>query len=497
MKKNKKIIIIVLGVIALLSAALAVAFMLPSNKQITDNDNETMTLYKKDDLMPESISVKNDSGEYELLGFFFNQPSYASDSSAEGEEESSHSMSDGTDIVYTMQDHPGYKLDKEITDKLVSQCKKLYAKEIVDKSGNRYEEYGLDEPKGSYSVRYSDASEVKIDIGSFAPDDKGIYVRVGGDENVYLVESYELSPFFIDKLQLFDKNMTGSIDEVLGFTISGEGYKEDIVVTENIYACYEAMYIIENPSRVACDNYVTKTVYGGVQSLKGDSVAAIDVTSEELAKYGLDKPFEKVSVRGKGGQSINVLTSETDDDGKFYIMNEGSNIIYTLSQSDNSWHGITKFDLLHDSVFSVLPGEVRQLDTTVDSDKKTYTIEREKYMGPNYYENESITVKCGDKEIPYTNITVFIYDLAKLNRTNELPDDTSGFKTNLMELNFKYYNYPELSDNVKLLRNGAGKTLIVINGKPECCVNTEKADQIISQAKLIYTSERMKSVFGE
>lgn len=495
MKKNKIIIIVVLGVIALLSAGLVLAFMLPSNKQIKDTDNNTMTLYQKNNLMPELISVKNDSGEYELLGYFFNQPSYTSASSAEREEESSHSMSDGTDIVYTMQDYPGYKLDKELTDKLVSQCQSLYAKEIVDKSGKRYEEYGLDEPKGSYSVRYSDATEVKIDIGDFAPGDKGIYVRVGGDENVYLVESYELSAFFIDKLQLFDKNMTGSIDEVLGFTISGEGYDEDITVTENTYACYQAMYIIEKPSRVACDNDAAKTVYSGVQSMKGDTVAAIDVTPEQLAKYGLDKPFQKVSVRGKGGQSINVLTSEADKDGNIYTMTEGASIIYTIRKSENSWHGITRFDLLSNSVFSVLPAEVQQLSTIIGSDKKTYVIEREKYMGPNYYENESITVKCGDKEVPYTNIVVFTNDLAMITRTNELPDDVSGFKETLLELEYKYYNYPELTDNIKLLRNGNGKTLMVVNGKSECCVISEKADKVVEQAKIISTSERMKSAF--
>ena len=474
MKKNKKIIIIVLGIIALLSAALAVVLALPSNKQITSSDNETLTIYDKEGLMPEAISVKNDSGEYELLGYFFNQPSSVSESS---DEESSHSMSDGTDIVYTMQDHPEYKLDKEITDQLVNTCQKLYAKEIIDKSGKKYKEYGLDEPKGSYSVRYSDATELKIEIGSFAPGNKGIYVKVDGDENVYLVDSYDLSAFFIEKLQLFDKHMTGSIDEVLGFTISGEGYEEEISVTENIYHCYQA-----------------KAVYSGVQSLKGESVAAIDVTPDDLAKYGLDKPYQKVSVRGKGGQSINVLTSEADNDGIIYTMTEGSSMICTIKKSENSWHGITRFDLLQDSVISVLPAEVQQLSTVIGSDKNTCIIEREQFMaGDN--ENETITVKCGDKIIPYTNITIFLNDLTQLSRTLELPDDISGFKDKLLEIDLKYYNYPELNDNIKLMRNSAGKTLIILNGTAECCVNSEKADKIIEQAKSIYTSPKMSSAF--
>ena len=231
-----------------------------------------------------------------------------------------------------------------------------------------------------------------------------------------------------------------------------------------------------------------------MQSLKGESVAAIDVTPDDLAKYGLDKPYQKVSVRGKGGQSINVLTSEADNDGIIYTMTEGSSMICTIKKSENSWHGITRFDLLQDSVISVLPAEVQQLSTVIGSDKNTCIIEREQFMaGDN--ENETITVKCGDKIIPYTNITIFLNDLTQLSRTLELPDDISGFKDKLLEIDLKYYNYPELNDNIKLMRNSAGKTLIILNGTAECCVNSEKADKIIEQAKSIYTSPKMSSAF--
>ena len=494
MIKSKKSIIIILGVIAALTAALAVSFMIPKDESITSSDNNEIILYYKQGLVPEYFSVKNASGEYELLGFIFNDSQYT-DAGSESSAENSHTMPDGTDVVYTMQDHYTYKLDKEITDQLVSQAQSLSAKQIIDKSGSRYGEFGLDEPKYSYSVRYSDAEEIKIDIGNYAPDNEGIYVKKNNDENVYLVDAASIDSFFIEKLQLFDKRITGTIDEVHSLSLSGRAYSEFINLVKNTFGCYPSKFITDDEKRDCCNDNASKMICEDIQSLYGEKVAAIDVTKDDLAQFGLDKPYQKIVLLGKSSGSITLLTSAEDESGSFYVMAQNAKTVYTISSKNAAWYSLTSAELLDSSVFKVVDSEVKQLKTTIGKEEKTITIDRVKKTGPNYYENEFITVKYGDKELLYTNISIFLNDLSKLERTNEAPESLDDFKQTLLEVEFGYYNYPELTDTVKIMRSSSGKTAAVVNGEIECFVSSEEADKIVSQAKQITSSERISSAF--
>ena len=493
MKKSKTTIIIFLGLIALLLVGLVIALLIPSSKDITSSDNGSILLFDKQGLVPEYISVKNDSGEYELLGFAFNEGSPVS----EGSEEASHSLPDGTDIVYTMQDHYKYLLDKEITDSLVKQCSILYASEIVDKSSSRYGEYGLDNPVGSFTVSFSDESGVKVDIGDFAPDNKGIYIRLEGDSKVYLANTSDLSSFFIEKLQLFDKGITGTISEVTGFTVSGEFYNEEIKVKENSYKCYPYKFMLDDGARNCCSNSVTETIFKGVQSLKGEMVAAVDTDEEELARLGLDKPFIRVQVTGKGGQSIDIIASKTNENGTFNLMEVGKGIAYTFSRDNASWYAVPKNEILSESVFSVDSSEIKLLKTTADKDSQTYNIEKEIIQVSGLVDNEIITVKCGDKIIPYTNISVFMLDLSRLARTASVPQDLKGFDKTILEVQLGYFSYPEINDDLKLVRNSDGITAAVLNGTVICLVNSSDADKLADQAKLISTSNNLEPVIEQ
>ena len=164
----------------------------------------------------DDVTIKNTSGEYQLLGY-----KYSEQVKADENEEIS--------IVYTMQGYENTLMSKYMTDNLVKECQTVAATRLIDKSGKKYSDYGLDKPSVEVKVIYSDTSKVNMYFGNEAPDKSGVYCRIDGNKNVYLVNSATVDMFFIDKLQLFDKSLTGELSDSENITsveIGGSGYEK-------------------------------------------------------------------------------------------------------------------------------------------------------------------------------------------------------------------------------------------------------------------------------
>ena len=133
-----------------------------------------------------------------------------------------------------MQGYENTLMSKYMTDNLVKECQIVAATRLIDKSGKKYSDYGLDKPSVEVKVIYSDNSKVNMYFGNEAPDKSGIYCRIDGNKNVYLVNSASVDMFFIDKLQLFDKTLTGELSDSENITlveISGKGYEKPVIIS--------------------------------------------------------------------------------------------------------------------------------------------------------------------------------------------------------------------------------------------------------------------------
>ena len=201
MKKNTKIIIAMSSVIVVLGVVLGVILAQPSeNSSENANENTDILLFDKSSLDVDDVTIKNAGGEYQILGY-----KYSEEAKADENEEIS--------MFYTMQGYENTLMSKYMTDNLVKECQIVAATRLIDKSGKKYSDYGLDKPAVEVKVIYSDSSKVNMYFGNEAPDKSGVYCRIDGNKNVYLVNSASVDMFFIDKLQLFDKSLTGELSD--------------------------------------------------------------------------------------------------------------------------------------------------------------------------------------------------------------------------------------------------------------------------------------------
>ena len=75
MKKNTKVIIGITLLIVFLAAGLTVILLLPSDDVITDNISESADIFlvNKSQTVVDEVTIKNDGGEYQILGYDYSK----------------------------------------------------------------------------------------------------------------------------------------------------------------------------------------------------------------------------------------------------------------------------------------------------------------------------------------------------------------------------------------------------------------------------------------
>ena len=515
MKKNTKLLIGSTVCVGLLGAALAVVLMLPSeSEQITTTDNNTILLYDKQDLYAEDITVKNSGGEYHLLGYDISSmeaPSSEEESEMEtsagiisipAEDESTNNSADSSDdssdessdsnndinMVYTMQDYEDETLAKTLTDNLCRECRYMAATQIIDKSGNKYSEYGLDKPKATVSAVFSDDSEVKLYLGIDAPENKGVYMRMEGDKNVYLVHSSLVDMFFVEKLQMFDHTVTENLGDdrsPTGLSIEGTGYKDSINIKLNDTKINFSKYLMTLPYRASCNDSNVDNITDMLYNITGKEIAAVGVKDSELTSYGLDKPYQTITCTTSDDNSLTLIASKTDKDGICYVKNSKNSKVFKIDSSELEWYGVKQTDLMSEILLYDDLSLVKTSD--IEAGGKTYEyIFNTIYKTNETYDDISVTnISYNGKNIDYANFQNFYLALQEIKRTTDVPKTIDGCNEILrFTLNFNTES-SDNSDTLSFYRGSDGKTIAVLNGHIQCFADSEYVDSLIAKVPSI------------
>ena len=476
MKKNTKFIIGISAAVVVLGIILVVILLMPSDENKTETTD--IILINKTSLDVDDITVKNQSGEYQILGYDYSKTLESGEI-------------DDIPLVYTMQGYEHTLMSKLMTDNLVSECKTVAATKIVDKSGKKYIDYGLDKPRAEVKVIYSDLSKVDMFFGNEAPDKSGTYCRIDGDKNVYLVNSGSIDMFFMDKLQLFDKNLTGEMSEtedISEIELSGKGYEKSVIVTDKENNIIDTSYVMTSPYNEPCDNTKTVNYATGFFDMKMSTVAAAEVNEDDIKKFGLSEPYMDIKIKTTE-REINILVSETEDE-KYYIMKKDGNIIYQTDDDEFKYYGLNYMDFLSESIFKPEMPNVKTAEITYQNKTYEYILEREKVINDLYEESLNTTMYYNGETVNYGNLLNFVENLSNIKRTYEFPENRDGFKEIFkITLKFEKENY-----SLVLYENDEKKTLVSVDGDDKCLVDTEFVQKILAMTEKIPTDEPVEII---
>ena len=429
MKKNTKLLIGAAAGVGILGAVLAVVLFLPSqNHEIKVEDNNTILLYDKSSLIPDDITIKNESGEYELMCFDYTQPAATDESSSSGSQDGEVSQEMVTILTYTMQDYDTEPLSRTMTDNLASECRYMAATKLIDKSGSRYAEYGLEKPRAEAVIYFSDNSKVTLRFGSNAPDNMGVYLTMDDNPNVYLVPGNMVEMFFVEKLQMFDKQLTGEMGEgtLKELTISGSGYPEELTVTANDTNANAGIYVMKHPCRVSCEDSRVLNLAGSFFGISATRVAAVAVTEKDYPQYGLDTPYQTVNLSLSDGTKLTLYASEKDKDGMCYLTSPSKTMIYQMSTDELSWYGVEPDDLRTDGVLVPDPAHIKAMTISRKGITDRYLFQREEKLSEKYEENIITKVTLNGTQLDIQNVLNFLSNMELITCHEETPQNLDG-----------------------------------------------------------------------
>ncbi len=503
MKKNIRFIIFSAALVIALGAALIVVMNIPETDDSGEKDTiiSDILLYDKTSLDAEEITVKNDEGEFVLVGFSYaDQMSQIESESSGKEDQDSSDDSDTTssnvrvnkdleevriNMHYTMQDYEQMELSKDMTDQIAYQCSYVTATMLIDKSGKKYSEYGLDKPVSTVTTTFSDNSEETLYLGSVAPNDSGIYVRWSGSKNVYLMQLEAVNMFLMKKFEMFDKTISEEFDSkaedngIVSLSISGTNYKDPIEINSDTESAIASQYKMNSPFREVCAISSVEEVGEALYGIEGDEVVAAQINDEDKKKFGLDKPYIKISAAAADETSVAILASKADDDGYCYIMKDGGDIICKMSTENiKSWYGVKYTDFL--AMTYIMPNvtKLNTLAINYDGNETTFELEHKVEINDLFEETTVTTVKHNGEKVDYTNLSTFLDNMSSLSRREMSLKNLDGYE----ELaSFKFTFEGNVTDELIIYKNQKSSYAVTLNGEIEGTTYGEYVESLLEQ----------------
>jgi hypothetical protein len=249
--------------------------------------------------------------------------------------------------------------------------------------------YGLDRPRAQVDIKTKSGEETFLYIGGDVPDGAGIYVRLEGRPGVYQAGKWDLENFFQGIFDFVDHEISPQLpdDGYGGFEFSeitlGGAVRPDGPV-RIIYEPQEA-----EPGRLKNDYRISGPIEGvlnmdrgynilkSIPGLSADRVIARIAGPEDLARYGLDRPYSTASINGSLGQSLggfSLSASKPDAEGNVYLRREGGGLVYQAAASKILWLEAVWWDLMDRMIIIPFIDDIAQVEVNSPQRRVAFTL---------------------------------------------------------------------------------------------------------------------------
>ncbi len=256
-----------------------------------------------------SIVVRNEHGKYSFL------------------------QDDNTFVIEDYEDLPynGQMLSSLIVSAGYTVTSTRVTSEATDED---LEKYGLDDSGIYWTLKTTDDARYKVIVGDKLVSDSGYYAMLEGRENCVYVISTSIESSILQPIEAFitptlcvgltESNyyMLDNFTVMHGdkmFVLVKQSKKEEFV---NPDAVAETKLLYPSGYKTDDTFFMSNVAYNFV-SMMGEETVYVGDDDDELAKYGLDKPYYSIYftfTSGKSEVEYYFFVSEKQDDGYYYAV---------------------------------------------------------------------------------------------------------------------------------------------------------------------------------
>lgn len=296
---------------------------------------------------------------------------------------------DGTFAVEGYADLPVYTTR---VDTLLSAVADIYAtRKITDAPANAAD-FGLEEPLAAVTVTYTDGSTYAFEIGNEEPNQSGYYFREAGQSAIYLVSTTFAETMTRPSLEYIgltlitepavqEDDETGEA-QLMKMELSGSVRPQPILLryaeaADSSEFTSMSQYVITAPYLRAADSDIREWSTA-LNTLSATGVAAAHPTAEQLQEFGLSDPYSVAvmtfAVYAETEDTVTTYNEQTlmlrlggkDEDGSYYAMLDGVDVVYLVSPSAVPWAEMTYDDLVSSLLFTKNIQQVSAISVTAD-----------------------------------------------------------------------------------------------------------------------------------
>ncbi len=267
--------------------------------------------------------------------------------------------------------------------------------------------YGLDQPTATLKVTYYDGEVVTLTIGAQSKGTEGYYCRREGNSTLYIIDTTFVDSVTKDGMQWIGKTIIAppavnaedkeGKAQLLNLWLTGSCREMPIEIITDTEAAYPGMtfvsaYVIRSPYLRAIDSDYFNTISTNMTYLVASGVAAVHPTVEQLEDFGLADPYSvaaftlsvvSTTSADNGGTKTShyndrehmILLGGKNDNGDYYAMVDGYDLVYTLSPDTVPWAETQYIDVTSKLLFMKSITAVDSVTVTADGQTKIFALE--------------------------------------------------------------------------------------------------------------------------
>lgn len=501
--KRKPLLILIIAVAAVaILAVLLIVLRINSKKTVTEETPAAeVSLSVNDGIHEANIALddkgnilKNGSGS--LLEYVPAQIKRIDVENQDGSFSVTAETPSGEATVYKVVGFEKYPLQEGVADDIAKHSSVIEFTRIIEANAN-LADFGLEEPRATAKVTYTDDTSSIIRVGNEAAGEAGTYVAFGTTKDVYLVNSSDVQSFLYSVNNFISLDITDKMEDsdnaaFSKATISGSHFDDEIVLVPNKDEAIEAAYLMTSPIEMPANAIEAGDIAGNIRGLYAESVVCVNPSDDQLASYGVDKPYAQINATYPD-TDITLRCSAPKDDGIVYVFNPDKNVIYTIQLAAVCW-AKTNVELLMPE--NPMNAKLRYIDEIAFSAGDTdftlsvkTTVEETKDDSGNEQENVNSTASYNGKELNTDDFNVFFQNIAMIKNSGAAESDG---KDKVMTVTF-HYTTDRSADILTVYSGDGSQYIMAYNGKTIGTVSKTYISSLIEGADNLIAG---KSVAG-
>lgn len=327
------------------------------------------------------------------------------------------------DGVFAVEGYADLPVYTTRIDSLLSAVADIYAtRKITDTPANAAD-FGFDEPLATATVTYTDGTTYAFEIGKQEPNQSGYYFREAGQSAIYLVNATfaetvtQPSTDYIG-LHLITEPAVREDDEVgepqlMQMELSGTARPQTVSLRyaqsgDSSELTSMSQFVITTPYLRAASSDVREWSTS-LNTLTATGVAAAHPTADQLETFGLTDPYAVArmtfavyaetdgAVTTYNEQTLTLRLGGKDENGSYYALLDGVDVVYLVSASAVPWAEMTYDDLVTPLLFTKNIQQVAAISMTIGGATTRFELAHHEDAETN---DESLTVTVNGTVYP-------------------------------------------------------------------------------------------------